>query len=204
MYKKYVKSMLDFFVALILLIILAPLFIFISICLYFTNNGSVFFVQERPGINEKIFKIIKFKTMDDKKGPDDQLLSDAERLTKVGEIIRKLSFDEIPQLINVLKGDMSLIGPRPLLTEYLPLYTDREKKRHSVKPGITGWAQINGRNFLEWDQRLELDVYYVENTSFFLDTEIFIKTIKNIVVRKDVIVIPSENLKPLNYYRGKK
>jgi lipopolysaccharide/colanic/teichoic acid biosynthesis glycosyltransferase len=160
--------------------------------LYFANQGKPFFFQERPGLNERIFKIIKFKSMNDKKDKEGNLLSDAERLTKVGAFVRKTSLDEIPQLINVLKGDMSLIGPRPLLVRYLPYYSKREKLRHTVRPGITGLAQVNGRNFLMWDERLEMDVQYVENLSFFSDMQILVKTIQGVINRKDIEIIPSK------------
>ena len=149
----------------------------VTILLYFANRGKPFFVQIRPGKKVKSFKIIKFKTMNDRKNENGQLLSDAERLTNVGRFVRKTSLDEIPQLINVLKGDMSLIGPRPLLPEYLHLYSDFQNRRHEVKPGITGWAQVNGRNAISWDKKFEYDVWYVENLSFFLDVKIFFKTI---------------------------
>ncbi len=202
MYKKN-KYLIDFLFAFVFLSFFSPFFILISIFLYCSNNGKIFFIQERPGLNEKIFKIIKFKTMNEKKDNQGNLLPDAYRLTKIGKLIRKLSLDEIPQLINVIKGEMSLIGPRPLLKEYLLYYTKIEKKRHIVKPGITGLAQVNGRNSLGWEERLELDIQYVEKISFFLDCKIFLKTIKNIIFRKDIVVIPSEKLKPLSYYREK-
>ena len=204
MYNEYLKRFFDFFISLLLLLILSPILFLTIIILFIYNKGNPFFIQRRPGRNEKIFKIIKFKTMNDKKGQDGQLLPDAIRLTYPGKLIRKFSIDELPQLINVLKGDMSLIGPRPLLKEYLSYYSTRERKRHDIRPGITGWAQVNGRNFLEWDKRLDLDVYYVENISLKLDFIIFFRTIKNIVFRKDIVVVPSNKLKPLNFYREKK
>lgn len=181
MYKVYFKPLLDFVVSLVGVIILSPIFLVIFISLFISNNGKVFFVQSRPGKNGKIFKIIKFRTMNNKKDAQGNLLPDADRLTYLGKIVRKTSLDEIPQLINVLKGDMSLIGPRPLLPEYLSLYNERQKKRHAVKPGITGWAQINGRNAVEWNKKFEFDVWYVENLSFILDLQILFLTLKKVV-----------------------
>lgn len=167
----------------------------------FANRGNPFFFQKRPGRNEKIFKVIKFKSMNDRRDEKGYLLPDKERLTKVGALVRKTSLDEIPQLINVLKGDMSLIGPRPLLTQYLPYYTKREKLRHTVRPGITGWAQVNGRNTVNWDERLEMDVQYVENMSFIKDIKIIIMTVKNVIKRKDIVVIPGQLFTTLDKYR---
>ncbi len=180
MYITLQKPLIDFLISFILLFILLPLIILIVILLFFANSGKVFFIQERPGKNEKIFRLIKFKTMNDKKDNKGNLLPDKERLTNIGKIIRKLSLDELLQFINVLKGDMSLIGPRPLLIEYLPLYSEEQKKRHNVKPGITGWAQVNGRNSLSWQERFQYDVWYVENISFLLDLKIFFLTIVKI------------------------
>ncbi|SHM61901.1 sugar transferase [Flavobacterium saccharophilum] len=177
MYKTILKRIFDFVLTLIGLCLLSPLFIIVTIGLYFANQGKPFFFQERPGLNGSIFKIIKFKTMNDKKDFHGNLLSDAERLTKVGVFVRKTSLDELPQLINVLKGDMSLIGPRPLLPQYLPLYSNFQKQRHNVRPGITGWAQVNGRNAISWDKKFEYDVWYVNNFSFFLDFKILFLTI---------------------------
>ena len=181
MYKVYFKPLLDCVVSLLGIVVLSPIFLVILICLFISNIGKVFFVQNRPGKNEKIFKIIKFRTMNNKKDAHGNLLPDAERLTYLGKIVRKTSLDEIPQLINVLKGDMSLIGPRPLLPEYLSLYNERQKKRHTVKPGITGWAQINGRNAVEWNKKFEFDVWYIENLSFILDLQILFLTLKKVV-----------------------
>ena len=181
MYKVYFKPLLDCVVSLLGIVVLSPIFLVTLICLFISNNGKVFFVQNRPGKNEKIFKIIKFRTMNNKKDAHGNLLPDAERLTYLGKIVRKTSLDEIPQLINVLKGDMSLIGPRPLLPEYLSLYNERQKKRHTVKPGITGWAQINGRNAVEWNKKFEFDVWYIENLSFILDLQILFLTLKKVV-----------------------
>ena len=181
MYKNHLKCIFDFLVALIGLVFLSPIFIIVTIGLYIANQGKPFFFQRRPGLNERIFSIIKFKTMNDKKDANGNLLSDAERLTPIGAFVRKTSLDEIPQLINVIKGDMSLIGPRPLLPEYLPLYSTEQKKRHKVRPGITGWAQVNGRNAISWTKKFELDVWYVENLSFLLDLQIMFLTLKKVL-----------------------
>lgn len=186
MYKHFFKRFFDFFIALIGLIVLSPIFVFVTIGLYFANQGKPFFFQSRPGLNEKIFKIIKFKTMNDKKDANGNLLSDAERLTPIGLFVRKTSLDEIPQLINVLKGDMAIIGPRPLLPQYLPLYNEVQKHRHDVRPGITGWAQVNGRNAISWTKKFDLDVWYVDNLSLNLDIKIFFLTIKKVVVREGI------------------
>lgn len=180
MYKNYIKRFFDFIIALIGLICLSPIFIVVTIGLYFANDGKPFFFQARPGLNEKIFKIIKFKTMNDKKDKDGNLLPDADRLTPIGAFVRKTSLDEIPQLINVLKGDMAIIGPRPLLPQYLPLYNETQKRRHNVRPGITGWAQVNGRNAISWSKKFELDVWYVENVSFATDVKVFFSTFKKV------------------------
>lgn len=181
MYRKIVKPTADFSAALVGLIILSPLFILFSILLFIANSGKPYFFQLRPGKNGRIFKIVKFKTMNDKKDANGNLLSDAERLTRVGSFVRKTSLDEIPQLINVLLGDMSLIGPRPLLPAYLEHYTPFQNRRHEVKPGITGWAQVNGRNTISWDQKFEYDVWYVDHLSFVLDLKIIIKTVQKVV-----------------------
>jgi sugar transferase len=188
MYKKIIKPALDFLIALIVFILLSPIFVVVTVGLWFANGGRPFFYQLRPGKGERIFKIIKFKTMNDRRDANGQLLPDAERLTKIGTFVRKTSLDEIPQLLNVLKGDMSLIGPRPLLVKYLPYYSKREQLRHTVRPGITGLAQVNGRNKLNWDDRLELDAQYVENLSFLLDIKILFRTIINVLLRKDIAV----------------
>lgn len=180
MYKNYFKRFFDFNIALLGLICLSPIFIVVTIALYFANQGKPFFFQARPGLKEKIFKIIKFKTMNDKKDPNGNLLSDSERLTSIGAFVRKTSLDEIPQLINVLKGDMAIIGPRPLLPQYLPLYNAEQKRRHNVRPGITGWAQVNGRNAISWKKKFELDVWYVENVSFATDVKVFFSTFKKV------------------------
>ncbi|MCD4705415.1 sugar transferase [bacterium] len=177
MYSKYIKRIFDFLLALSLLIIVSPIIIIICIILSFVNKGNPFFIQRRPGKNNKVFRVIKFKTMTNEKDKNGELLPDNKRLTIAGRFVRKTSLDELPQLINVIKGDMSFIGPRPLLEEYLPLYNDFQKRRHEVSPGITGWAQINGRNTTLFSKRFEFDVWYVDNLSLFLDIKIAVKTI---------------------------
>lgn len=190
MYKHFFKRFFDFWIALIALICISPILLVVTIWLHFANKGAgAFFFQERPGKDGKIFRVIKFKSMTDEKDKDGNLLPDRDRITTVGKIVRKTSLDELPQLINVLKGDMALIGPRPLLVEYLPYYTAREQLRHTVRPGITGWAQVNGRNNIEWDKKLALDVYYVEHLTFLMDCRIIVQTIKNVLVGKDVTVV---------------
>tara|TARA_R110001606_G_scaffold230258_2_gene378118 strand:- start:469 stop:1074 length:606 start_codon:yes stop_codon:yes gene_type:complete len=176
MYKFFFKRFFDILIGLIGLFIFFPFFLVVFITLLINYGSLPFFYQERPGLNEKIFKIIKFKTMNDKKDENGDLLTDAERITKLGKFIRKTSLDELPQIINLLKGDMTIIGPRPLLPSYLPLYNESQRKRHSVKPGISGWVQVNGRNNLSWEKKFELDVWYVENCSFLLDAKIFLLT----------------------------
>lgn len=191
MYKHFLKRFFDFWIALIALLIIWPILLIITIWLHFANKGAgAFFSQERPGKNGKIFKLFKFKSMTDECDADGKLLPDAQRLTRVGAFVRKTSIDELPQLYNVLKGDMSLIGPRPLLPEYLPYYTDREQLRHTVRPGITGWAQVNGRNNCGWNNKLEYDAYYVEHLSLGMDIRVLFKTIKNVLTAKDVNVLP--------------
>ena len=182
MYKALFKPVMDFLLAFFGLIVMAPVFIIIYILLYFNNQGKPFFFQLRPGKNEKLFSIIKFKTMSNEKNSDGSLKSEADRLTYFGRLIRKTSLDEIPQLINVLKGEMSIIGPRPLLPEYLPLYNKAQKKRHNIRPGITGWAQVNGRNAISWKKKFELDVWYVRNQSLLLDLKILILTMKKVLI----------------------
>lgn len=177
MYKSFFKRFLDLLLSLIGFMMLSPFFIFITVFLFIANEGKPFFFQRRPGLNNRIFKVIKFKTMNDKKDKDGNLLSDAERLTAIGTFVRNTSLDEIPQLINVIKGDMSLVGPRPLLEEYLPLYDKVQLRRHEVRPGITGWAQVNGRNAISWQEKFELDVWYVDHISFTLDFTIIFLTI---------------------------
>ena len=174
-YSKILKPLIDFLISLIALLIFLPFGILIVLFLAIANRGEVFFTQDRPGKHGKVFKVIKFKTMNNLKDSDGKLLPDNQRITKTGKFVRSTSLDEIPQLINVLKGDMSLIGPRPLLVKYLPLYSAHQAKRHNVKPGITGWAQVNGRNAISWEQKFDYDVWYIENLSFKLDLKIFIK-----------------------------
>jgi len=188
MYKNFFKRIFDFTVAFFALLILSPVFLLVTLGLYFANQGKPFFFQRRPGKNEKIFSIIKFKTMNDKKDAKGNLLSDAERLTPIGAFVRKTSLDEIPQLINVIKGDMSLIGPRPLLPEYLGLYNTFHKRRHEVRPGITGLAQIKGRNQMKFSERFNNDVFYVDNLSLILDIKIILLTIKSVVFKSSSIV----------------
>lgn len=186
MYKKFLKRIIDFCIAIFGLIVLLPILLIVFVCLCISNNWKPFFFQSRPGLNGRIFKIIKFKTMNDRKDKEGNLLPDAERLTKVGSFVRRTSLDEIPQLINVLIGDMSLIGPRPLLVQYLGLYNDFQKRRHEVRPGITGWAQVNGRNAISWKQKFDFDVWYVDHISFGLDLKIFLLTIKKVFVREGI------------------
>lgn len=186
LYRLFIKRTIDLILSLIGFIVLLPIFIIVLLFLFINNNGSPFFLQQRPGKKGKPFIIIKFKTMNDKKDASGNLLPDDKRLTPVGKFVRKASLDEIPQLINVIKGDMSIIGPRPLLMEYLPLYDDIQKTRHDLRPGITGWAQVNGRNAISWKKKFELDVYYVQNTSFLLDIKIFFKTIKKVIYSEDI------------------
>lgn len=186
MYKNFLKRVIDFFIAFIGLVILSPIFIIVTIGLFFANDGKPFFFQARPGRKEKIFKIIKFKTMNDKTDAQGNLLSDAERLTPIGTFVRKTSLDELPQLLNVLKGDMALIGPRPLLPEYLPLYNENQKRRHEVRPGITGWAQVSGRNAISWEKKFELDVWYVNNVSLLFDLKILFLTAKKVIIREGI------------------
>lgn len=187
MYKNYFKRILDFIISLLALICLSPILLVVAIWLHFANKGAgAFFLQERPGKDAKIFKIIKFKTMTDERDADGNLLPDAQRLTKVGRIVRSTSIDELPQLINVLKGDMALIGPRPLLVQYLPLYSKEQARRHEVRPGITGWAQCHGRNAISWTEKFKLDVWYVDNVSFKTDINIIFTTIKKVIKRDGI------------------
>jgi len=201
MYKNICKRVIDFIASLILIILLSPLLILVVIVLFIANQGKPFFFQQRPGKNDKTFTIMKLKTMNDKKDSEGNLLPDAKRLTKIGVFIRKTSIDEIPQLINVIKGDMSLIGPRPLVTKYLPFYTDKERLRHTVRPGITGLAQVNGRNTLKWDERLALDVDYVENLSFKQDLKILYNTVLKVIVSENIITNPKSIMKDLDEER---
>jgi undecaprenyl phosphate N,N'-diacetylbacillosamine 1-phosphate transferase len=198
MYRKFFKPLIDFLVALAGLIFLSPLLLIVGLLLTLANKGNPFFFQKRPGKNERIFRIVKFRTMTNEKDPEGNLLPDEDRLTGVGKLVRKTSIDEIPQLLNVLKGDMSLIGPRPLLPQYLHLYNDRQKKRHNVRPGITGWAQVNGRNAISWKQKLEYDAWYVENLSAGLDLKILIKTIKKVLLSEDINTANMATTEPFN------
>ena len=187
MYKHFFKRLLDFLLVSFVLLLICPFLLLITLWLHFANKGAgAFFFQERPGKDGKIFKVIKFKTMTDERDAEGNLLPDAERLTKVGRFVRSTSIDELPQLINVLKGDMALIGPRPLLPQYLPLYSKEQARRHEVRPGITGWAQVNGRNAISWTKKFELDVWYVDHCSFLLDAKIFFLTIKKVFVREGI------------------
>ena len=181
MYRHFLKRFIDFIISLTALLVLCPVFVLVIVFLLFANQGKVFFFQPRPGKDAEIFTVIKFKTMNDKKDTEGHLLPDKDRLTPVGRFVRKASLDEIPQLLNVLIGDMSLVGPRPLLVEYLPLYNNVQKRRHNVKPGITGWAQVNGRNAISWQQKFELDVWYSDNISLLLDLKILMKTFIKVV-----------------------
>lgn len=186
MYKNFIKSFLDYLFSYTVFIVILPFFLLLTCLLYFFNKGGVFFTQDRPGKHGKVFKLIKFKTMTDERDANGKLLPDDQRITSVGKFIRSTSLDEIPQLINVMKGDMSVIGPRPLLVSYLKLYTERQSRRHEVKPGITGWAQVNGRNSISWEDKFELDVWYVDHLSFLLDLKIFWLTIKKVIVREGI------------------
>jgi len=198
MYKRFFKQIIDFFIAFTALVILSPLLLIILILLGFANKGNPFFFQNRPGKDERIFKIVKFRTMTNERDENGVLLPDADRLTGIGKFVRKTSIDEIPQLINVLMGDMSLIGPRPLLPEYLPIFNERQKKRHSVRPGITGWAQVNGRNAISWNRKFEYDVWYVENLSFTLDMKILFKTIKKVLISEGINTQNMATTEPFN------
>lgn len=198
MYKAFVKPFFDILSAAIGLVVLSPLLIVITVLLTLANNGKPFFFQLRPGKNGKIFKIVKFKTMNDKKDNDGKLLPDAERLTKIGAFVRKTSLDEIPQLINVVLGDMSVVGPRPLLTNYMHLYNEFQNRRHEVKPGITGWAQVNGRNAISWDQKFAYDVWYVDNISFTLDVKILLKTIIKVIKSDGINSADAATIEPFD------
>ena len=187
MYKHFLKRVIDFILVFCILAIIWPILLIITIWLHFANKGAgAFFMQERPGKDAKIFKVIKFKTMTDERDADGNLLPDKDRLTKVGRFVRSTSIDELPQLINVLKGDMALIGPRPLLPKYLPLYSKDQYRRHEVRPGITGWAQVNGRNDISWKKKFELDVWYVDHCSFLLDLKVILLTVKKVLVREGI------------------
>lgn len=187
MYAHFLKRLIDFTIVLVVLLVIWPILLVITIWLHFANKGAgAFFTQERPGKNGKIFKVIKYKTMTDERDAQGNLLPDVDRLTKVGRFVRSTSIDELPQLINVLKGDMALIGPRPLLPQYLPLYSKEQARRHEVRPGITGWAQVNGRNAISWTKKFELDVWYVDHCSFLLDLKIIFLTIKKVFIREGI------------------
>ncbi|MGY3055226.1 lipopolysaccharide/colanic/teichoic acid biosynthesis glycosyltransferase [Pedobacter sp. UYEF25] len=198
MYINFLKPLLDFLIAALVLLLLFPVLLVVTIWLYFANDGKPFFYQARPGKNGKIFKIVKYKTMNDEKDINGLLLPDSERLTPIGSFVRRTSLDELPQLLNVLKGDMSLVGPRPLLPEYLPLYSVEQQKRHLLNPGITGWAQVNGRNAIAWEQKFNYDVWYVENVSFLLDLNILWMTVKKVVVKEGISSDSSVTMEKFN------
>ena len=196
MYSRLIKPFLDLLIATSICFIAFPVILTVSIFLFYSNNGRVFFKQERPGKGGKIFKLIKFKTMSDQRDSTGKLLPDNQRLTSIGKFVRSTSFDELPQLWNVLKGDMSIVGPRPLLVEYLPLYNDFQWRRHEVKPGITGWAQVNGRNAISWERKFELDIWYVNHFTFILDMEILLLTVKKVFIREGISGDGSVTMKP--------
>ena len=199
MYRKYLKRWLDFVIVFCVLAVIWPILLLVTLWLHFANKGAgAFFTQERPGRNGKIFKVIKFKTMTDERDADGNLLPDAERLTPVGRFVRSTSIDELPQLINVLKGDMALIGPRPLLVKYWPLYSKEQARRHEVRPGITGWAQCHGRNSISWTEKFKLDVWYVDHCSFLLDLKIVFLTIKKVLVREGISQEGQATMEPFN------
>jgi undecaprenyl phosphate N,N'-diacetylbacillosamine 1-phosphate transferase len=197
-YILFIKPFWDFIISLVALLILSPLLLIATILLFLANKGNPFFVQKRPGKDGDIFKIVKFKTMTDEKNLNGDLLPDSHRLTTIGKFIRKTSLDEIPQLWNVLIGDMSFIGPRPLLPQYLPIYTSHQNKRHNLKPGITGWAQVNGRNAISWTQKLEYDVWYVQNVSFLVDIKILLKTVQKVLVSEGINAENMATTEPFN------
>lgn len=199
MYRNWLKPTIDFVIALVALLILSPIFLLTTLLLSLANKGQPFFIQKRPGKNEQIFRIIKFKTMNDQRDAKGNLLPDAKRLTFIGKIVRKTSIDELPQLINVIKGEMSLIGPRPLLVQYLPMYNAFQKRRHEVKPGITGWAQVNGRNAISWDEKFNYDVYYVDHLNPAMDFKIIMKTIINVFSSSG---ISQEGEATVQYFKG--
>ena len=202
MYRLFFKRVIDLFISIILLVLTFPLILMVTILLAIVNRGTPFFTQKRPGKDEKIFEIIKFRTMTNEKDVNGVLLPDKDRLTRIGRLVRKLSIDELPQLLNVVKGEMSLIGPRPLLVKYLPYYRDDEKIRHNVRPGITGYAQVKGRNALGWDERLRLDQYYVKNLSFQLDLNIVLMTLYAVFSSKDVVEDPRSVMNDLDVERS--
>lgn len=199
MYAHFLKRLIDFTIVLVVLLVIWPILFIITVWLHFANKGAgAFFTQERPGKNGKIFKVIKYKTMTDERDANGNLLPDADRLTPVGKFVRSTSIDELPQLINVLKGDMALIGPRPLLPQYLPLYSKEQARRHEVRPGITGWAQVNGRNAISWAKKFELDVWYVDHCSFLLDLKIIFLTIKKVFIREGISQEGQATIEPFN------
>ena len=201
MYRDFFKRGIDFLIALVALVCISPVLAVVTIWLHFANKGAgAFFLQERPGLHGKIFKIVKFKTMTDERDAEGNLLPDSVRLTKVGKFVRSTSIDELPQLINVLKGDMALIGPRPLRVHYLPLYSAEQSRRHNVRPGITGWAQCHGRNGISWTERFKLDVWYVDNCSFLTDIKIIISTIKTVLNRDGITQEGNATMEPFNGY----
>ncbi len=200
MYKHFFKRLIDFILVLCVLLVIWPILLIITVWLHFANKGAgAFFTQDRPGKNGKIFKVIKYKTMTDERDAEGNLLPDADRLTKVGRFVRSTSIDELPQLINVLKGDMALIGPRPLLPQYLPLYSPEQARRHEVRPGITGWAQIHGRNAISWTKKFEYDVWYVDHCSFLLDLKIVFLTVKKVFIREG---ISQEGQATMEFFNG--
>lgn len=202
MYKHFFKRVIDFTLALLALLAICPLLLCVTIWLHFANKGAgVFFLQERPGLHGKIFKVIKFKTMTDERDAEGNLLPDADRLTKVGKFVRSTSIDELPQLINVLKGDMALIGPRPLLVQYLPLYSKEQARRHDVRPGISGWAQCHGRNAISWTEKFKLDVWYVDHCTLWTDLQVIFITIKKVVCRADINTTTGQSA-TMDYFNG--
>lgn len=200
----FIKSILDRFVALVALIVLSPVLLVIAIALKFSSIKAVFFVHPRPGLHGKQINVIKFKTMNDNRDANGNLLPNNERITKLGAFLRRSSLDEIPQLINVVKGDVSFVGPRPLEMRYLPYYTQEQNRRHDVKPGISGWAQVNGRNAISWEQKFEYDLYYVDNQSFLLDLKIVLLTVKKVISGSDINASSSQTVEPLDVYLKRK
>lgn len=198
MYRFFLKRSFDVVLSSLLIVLFSPFFLFITVVLLFSNSDGVFFKQKRPGLNGRIFKLRKFKTMNDKRDAEGNLLADSKRLTRMGKFIRSTSLDELPQLFNVLLGHMSLVGPRPLLVKYLPLYSSQQNRRHEVRPGITGWAQVNGRNAISWQKKFELDVWYVDNQSFFLDVKVLMLTLQKVVQRKGITSTTSVTVEPFN------
>lgn len=199
MYRNFIKRLMDILLAGMALVVFCPVILCVTVWLHFANKGcGAFFSQERPGKDGKLFKMYKFKSMTDERGPDGQLLPDVVRITRVGRFVRDTSLDELPQLLNVLKGDMSLIGPRPLLVEYLPLYSQEQARRHDVRPGITGWAQCHGRNAISWSEKFRLDVWYVDHCSFLTDMQVILLTIKKVLMKNDMPSATSDNVQPFN------